>query len=633
MFVLLIYLAVNVVRHYIQRTNIPNVASSPHNRNEDKNAAAIIDYNKILETKNKELLAKLETRNTELRALKIQIASNNANGQKSNGASICVNDEEWNQADLAKGFAMQKMSNHLFKYVRDNCKITLPNQHNVNEFIHNIHLSRGMQQSILEILHQQGNILPTHERLTILQTSVIRTAEVFEYHEQTDTIWGPNKFIVVIVANGLYGNWNQLVYVDFDVRINKSILLGVIEALHKINFQVVGCTCNFDDGQSDIWAELEVSHCSNFFAHPLTGSKIYAFYYLDDLLAATNKYFIKGILSLDGFKLTRDALLQIIQRIYRKVPIDKELLEWTDGDVTNIRATRRFFSQYTVDLLRTAAPDDKGAKNTAEFINIMKALIDLMSKRCIPDIDSVNLAMGAHLEYQRKKIKRVHARLFKIQCNQPNKNFREAITMTLESLKLLQDDYLKQFKYPSFNAYITSNEFLKHRIKDTCEKHNFDIVLPPIQTFRVFKDVFLSENCSIKLDPKEVLFFVGPMKNEGHKESYYVNLLFDWIVNKSIAKYPTKQEQNNLRGKLKKMEDMLRLRQDPNFRIRKGAVSTITKKLVVHGFGVPPDIIQTFVLQRHLLRIKYLNENGITTIPPDVQSDGSSILATITLDE
>lgn len=578
-------------------------------------------------------MAKLETRNTELRALKIQITSNNSNGQKSNGTSADVNDSEWTQTDLARGFVMQKMNGHLLKYVREKCKVSLPKQSLVDEFIQNIHLGRGIQQPILDILQQQGEILLVHDKLTILQTSIIPINAIYEYNEQTDTIWGPNKFIVVIVANGLYGDWNQIVYVDFDVRINKSILVSVIEALHKIDFQVVGSTCNFEDGQSDIWAELEVSHVSNYFPHPVTGSKIYAFYYIDDLLAVTNKYFIEGVLVLDGLKLTRDALLQIIQRIYRKVPIDKELLEWTDAIITNTRATRRFFSQYTVDLLRTAAPDDKGAKNTAEFINIMKAFIEMMSKRCIPDLDSVNLATGTHLDYQRKKIDRIHGRLFKIQCNQSNKNFREAITLTLESLKMLQDDYLKQYKYHSFNAYITANEFVKNRIKDICDKYNFDSVLPPIQTFRVFKDIFLSENCSVKLEPKESLFYSGSLKDDGQKESHYVNLLFDWILNRSTAKYPTKQEQNNLRGKLQKMENMLRLRQDPHFRIRKGAVSTITKKLVVHGFGVPPDIIQTFVLQRHLLRVKYLNENGITTIPPDVQNDGSSILATITLDE
>lgn len=577
----------------------------------------------------------LDKRNNEIQTLKTRLTNANANKHQ-NGDVIEINQGSWTQDQLAQAFTMKRLSPQLFNLMRDKYNISLPIDGLIADFIQSIYLTRGIQSAMVSILANDGKLMEEHERLTILQTSIIRLADIYEYHEQSDSIWGPNKFVVAIVASGLFRDWHQLVYLNFDIRINKTILNSVIEALHEVNFQVVACTCNFEEGQPNIWAELDVSYGRHYFSHPNTGAQIFAFYFLDDLLAATNKHFLERNLAIDQVPINRDSLLMIIHRMFRKVALDKELLEWTDSDHKNTRATRRFFSQYTIDLLRIAAPDDRPSKVTAEFINIIKSFADIMSKKNAVDIESNNTNFESYVKYQIKKIEKVHARLFKIQCNltdQLNKQFREAIMMSSVSLRTMLSTLLQKYQYSTFCTHIITHDVLKEKFAALCDTYNYDTTLPPIQTFRIFKHIFLNENCSVKLEVKHKFFHTGSLKSDdGKKESDFVKLLFDHMVGIYKAKYPAKQDFSELRTKLKGMEAMFRDRQDPNFRIREGVASRVVKKMLSHGFGLPADFIQTFVVQRHLLRVKYLNENKICSIPHDIEESTSSIVDTITLE-
>lgn len=607
----------------------PTLSSASVNRILDSN---LVNYNKLLESRNKKLVDQLDQHKAEIAMLRTQTSTGTQSGQQQQLNGGINSSGSWTQSDLCRAFAMKKLCAPLFEYTRNTYGISTPEHSVIDDFIQSIHLSRGVQTTMIDILKHEAEMMQDHERTAILQTSIIRTSEMYEYNEQSDTIWGPHKFVVAIVANGLYRDWHQLVYLNFDVRVNKNTLNTVIEALHRVGIQVVGCTCNFEDGQPNIWAELDVSYGRNYFAHPINNAPIYAFYFLDDLLAAANKHFNSGSLAIDGLQLSRDSVIKIIQDIFRRVPIDREFLKWTDNVSTNARATRKFFSQYTIDLLRLREPDDRTVKATAEFINIIKSFADIMNKEQIVDNDTSNVNFDTYRDYQSKKMDKVHSRLFKIQCNVPdqvNKQFREAIMMTIVSLKLLQTSMLHKYKYSSFCTRIITNEYLKTRFNSICNTNSFDETLPPVQTFRIFKDIFLGENCSIKLEPKHK-FFSNKIDLKGRSESDCVQLLFDWLIGSRQA---NKVDSSDLRNKLVSMEEMFRGRQNPNFRIRDGVIGRLTKKFTMHGFRVPNDLIQQFVLQRHLLRVKFLNENDSCSIPHDIQGENSSIVDTITLDE
>lgn len=584
----------------------------------------------------------LEQRGDEIRALKLRMSNlirndKNSGDVRENGKT---NDSTWTHAEFCKAFSLQRLNIPLFNYMCSTFSIPLPQEDDISKFVRNVQLVRGLQSTMLQILENDGEVYKDHEKIVVLQVSYIKVAEQFEYDERSDSIWGPHKCLTAIVARGLYRDWNQLLYMNFDVRVTKQNLYSVIEALHKIGYSVVACTCNFEDSPNDLWTEMDVSCGKNFFLHPVTNEQIYAFYYIDDLLIATNKQFIEGRLALDVNPINRQPVMQAIQKNYRKIAIDRGLLEWADADCNNVNAIRTFFSQYTANLLRISSGDERPAKNAIEFINIIKAFADIMNRQRLFDSEMDVINFDTFLDFQNKKLDKVHARIFKLQCpNQVDANkrkFRDAIMMSLVSLKMLRKSVVAKYKYPTFSTAAITNEFLKPNFTDITARNNFQRSLPPMQVFRILKEIFLGENSSIKLEPSEKFFYPGAVtaaEVNGRNETFYVMHLISWVCDSYANKHPNVHDPKDLKRKLKKIEEAFCAIQNPNFRIWDGAVTKVTRKLVSSTYGSSmQDIIRTFVLQRHLLRIKYLNENGLSKIPVPAHA-ASAAHVTINLEE
>lgn len=320
--------------------------------------------------------------------------------------------------------------------------------------------------------------------------------------------------------------------------------------------------------------------------------------------------------------------MQAIHKNYRRIPIPRELLAWTDNDMNNVDAIHTFFSQFTINLLRISLPDERTAKNVAEFISIIKSYAELMSRpqSIDSDIDTVNF--DRYLEFQNKRLDKIHARLFKLDYSNPNdttrKKFREAMMMSIVSLKMLRKSVMSKYKHCTFSTLAITNEIVRTKMNELISKHSFKRPMAPMQVFRNIKDIFLGEDCSVKIEPKAKFFFNGAVtaaEVNGRNESYYVAALVHWICEAQAKKHSNINDIKDLKRKLKKVEEAFCTTQNPNFRVCENAVNKITKDLTDSNAFEPTlnDIIREYIVQRHLLRIKYFNENQITRIAMPVQ--------------
>lgn len=184
----------------------------------------------------------------------------------------------------------------------------MPSTEDVRQFVRNLKLTRGLQNTMLQMLDCDGQHYQEHEKITILQISYIKTTDIYEYDEHLDLILGPHKFLTLIVARGLYKDWSQVVYFNFDTRVAKPQLNSAIEALHKIDYSVVALASNFEEGKSDLFSDLSINCGKGFIQHPITQEKIHCFYYLDDMLQATNAHFFGGQLTIDDSQQTKQPI-------------------------------------------------------------------------------------------------------------------------------------------------------------------------------------------------------------------------------------------------------------------------------------------------------------------------------------
>lgn len=321
--------------------------------------------------------------------------------------------------------------------------------------------------------------------------------------------------------------------------------------------------------------------------------------------------------------------MQAIHKNYRRIPIPRELLAWTDNDMNNVEAIHTFFSQFTINLLRISSPDDRATKNVAEFISIMKSYAELMSRPHSIDadvIDTVNF--DRYMEFQNKRLDKIHTRLLRLDNINSNdatrKRFREAMMMSIVSLKMLRKSVMTKYKNATFSTEAITNEVVRTKLNELISKYNFRKTMPPTQLFRIIKDIFLGEDCSVKTESNVAFFHpdkVTAAEVNGRNESHYANALINWICDLYSKKNTESSETKDLKRKLKKVEETFCSIQNPNFRVCEKAVSRVTKDIIERNAfeSSMNDIVRLYVIQRHLLRIKYFNENHITRISINVQ--------------
>lgn len=264
-----------------------------------------------MDERNRVLFDLFEKRGDEIRILKQRISNLIDDNVE---PAMDLDSMAWTNIELCKAFSLQRLNIPLFNYMREKFSIPMPSIKDVRKFVHNIQLVRGLQNTMLRILECDGKIHQEHEKLTILQVSYIKTAELFEYDEELDLIVGPNKYVTLIIARGLYKDWSQLVYFNVDTRVTKQNLNCVIEALHKIDYSVAALSSNFDEGKSDLFADLSINYGKGFLQHPITQEKIHCFYYLNDMVRATHEHFINGHLAIDENQHSKQPINKQVSR-------------------------------------------------------------------------------------------------------------------------------------------------------------------------------------------------------------------------------------------------------------------------------------------------------------------------------
>lgn len=588
----------------------------------------IHDENKVLQDRNKILLEILEQRSAEIRNLKLRVsnmvkttADEETEGVESNAVTnsntkICPNRDEppsddtaWSQAELAKAYSLQKLSRPLYAYVQDRFSLPLPAPTEVSRFITELNVTRGILQHWLQILEFDGEIMTELDRVTVLQISQVPLQSIYEYDIDMDTIVGPYRSMTVIVARGLYSGWAQAVFADFDTANLKGNVTAVIEELHKIKFPVVACACKYvnDETATSTWTELGISAGCNYFSHPVTTDFIYAFYYIDDLLLTMHQYFLSDGFSNITDQSTARSTIERLLLIGDSVPITNAILQ----PKADIKQAVQLFSSETATLLRCCLADDEAAVACAKHLDVIGAFYQLMCSKNINDdtTHQSKLPYGKDLEYQNNILNEIQLHFYKVRSAGSPKmaEFQRATMQSIESLKMLQHSTKQRYKADSFATdNITGEYFNRNRLSASSDSASGD-TLTPLRAFRIVKEIFLQPTPKLDDDhmamPNETCFYEADMDATAHSEDYYVHLLIEWIADKYKDKHPY----DEFVAKMNKIEEMFVTIQGSKFQIVEGAVTSVFKKIKSHKFGMFLEVIHTFVVQRHLLRIKYYN--------------------------
>lgn len=103
-----------------------------------------------------------------------------------------------------------------------------------------------------------GNNLSITEKLTVITFDEVYISNKLDLERKQQKIYGPHKTCQFVVARGLFKNWRQPVYYNFDVAMSRDILFSVIQYLYLIDYIVVAVTCDMGPSNIKLWNDLNI---------------------------------------------------------------------------------------------------------------------------------------------------------------------------------------------------------------------------------------------------------------------------------------------------------------------------------------------------------------------------------------
>lgn len=159
-----------------------------------------------------------------------------------------------------------------------------------------------------------GALKTEKQRCVLLGFDEVKAEEKLEYDKGNDVLVGPVKQIQVLQVRGLFEDYKQVIYSDFDVNVTKALLDEVAVGLHNIGFHLCGIVSDLGGPNQKLHNELEVSPSKPYYKHPTSGKNIYVLACTPHMLKLFRNHFIDHGFSLeDGSIVTKDIIQKLLQ--------------------------------------------------------------------------------------------------------------------------------------------------------------------------------------------------------------------------------------------------------------------------------------------------------------------------------
>lgn len=140
-----------------------------------------------------------------------------------------------------------------------------------------------------------------------VQTVIARgTFTIYTMHYTKDNIiyYIPKTYLFLFLFLGLFCEWKQPIFYEYDTSMTKQLLFDIIYKLHNCGFDVVAIVSDMGPSNMGLWKSLEISILNTSFKHPATNNNIYVFADVPHLLKLARNHFIDS-----GFILKNDKFI------------------------------------------------------------------------------------------------------------------------------------------------------------------------------------------------------------------------------------------------------------------------------------------------------------------------------------
>jgi len=94
------------------------------------------------------------------------------------------------------------------------------------------------------------------KKLCVIQFDDMKILSAYEYDKNNDQVIEPHSQMQVIMVRGIFKNWKQPIYVNFDQQVTPEILYEAISILYENVYTVVACVSDCGGGNIGLWKNL-----------------------------------------------------------------------------------------------------------------------------------------------------------------------------------------------------------------------------------------------------------------------------------------------------------------------------------------------------------------------------------------
>jgi hypothetical protein len=308
----------------------------------------------------------------------------------------------WTDEDIASALALRSVSKKAYTYLRKVKNIPLPGLSTLAKWTQNFKCIPGIQEEVINIMKAKSKFLNEFSKKTVLSFDEMGIDSRICYDEAEDKAYGPHSNVQVLMARGLFNQWKQPVYYDFDKKVTSQILLQIIETLDNAGFDVVAVVSDMGGGNQGLWKELDVGFGSqkrkkkvknqtvtqsakgklrSSFKHPVTKNNIWVFPDMPHLLKLLRNHFLdEGIKFSDGQTVEKSIVESVIEEQELKLcpKLSTHLTTVKQSARQKVRYAVQLFSHHTATLLKLKYPENK---NIYELFETTDKFFDVMNSR------------------------------------------------------------------------------------------------------------------------------------------------------------------------------------------------------------------------------------------------------------
>ncbi len=193
-----------------------------------------------------------------------------------------------------------------------------------------------------------------------------------QFHQGEQRVYGPHDQVQVVMIRGIFNNFKQPIFYDFDTPLGKDLLLKLVDLLEEIGFSVESVTSDMGPKNVGLWKELGIQPGKTDFEHKERKLQVLAD--VPHLLKLLRNHLLdQGFILKNGDLLLREHLENLLAVDTGELRITHKLkpihFNCSHSQRQNVCLAAQLLSRSTACALRLVDSDKVGQANFIELIN------------------------------------------------------------------------------------------------------------------------------------------------------------------------------------------------------------------------------------------------------------------------